>query len=179
MFLRKWPFLLLSAFVLPGCTAMSTYVATIGERTQYGVIDSEAEQSGKVKIHVASMYFPGGGFFSDGSSPPLNFPYIDQPIVNTDDVYDLGEFPYTLTPNGMVTVVIEDPLAFKVGNMVNDPKLSGRQIYRVYRLPYSYPAQLLQVVAVPVDIASTAFAAVAFAVVMPVVYVYSKVDQPH
>jgi hypothetical protein len=133
---------------LSGCTAATSGVATIGVRIQFGDIKKRnLEQSNRVLINESEAYFIGTTFMCDHCGIPI--PYKNAyPIPSKATT--IGSFDYVEdTDKNKVYVMVEKERDFDIINRRGNGDYS---IQRKYRLWYGYPAQLLQIVAVPVDV---------------------------
>lgn len=136
------------AAALSGCMA-SGWVSSIGAREQYGYIDPAA---GQVVVFDAPLRH-----VSVGGCQARLLPYTG--YCRAGEGQWLGRFEYQPAPGGVLVALPGGGSAFRQG---------GNLVQHRYRRWYGYPAQALQVVAVPADVAvDTVFASlvVAFAAV--------------
>ena len=165
----------LSIMLLQGCTVLSTNVAAIGEKAQFGFITPADATTGKVLINETTLGPRGQPWMCDGNCT-IPLPYVESLGPNQFSKNPIGEFPFTTSADGHATTVIMDrPTEFQHDNEMNNTPNGSRQIYRTLKKPYWYPAQLLQVVAVPGDIALSAVIVTGMVVVLPIIYVAEKI----
>lgn len=132
--------------VLAGCTNMS-WVSAIGAREQYGSLDRSAPASGELALMDAPLR-PVPGTRGPG------LPYTGL-VADEDAGQALGRFHYHRQEpdlhhsGGLVTVAL--PGGEQKFTLDYD-RLRSHTVARRYRRWYGYPAQALQVVALPADV---------------------------
>lgn len=147
----------LSLTPLTGCIA-TTYVSSIGSRMEFGDIGSNpAELPAKVAIYDAPASIDNGG--------PCGY-FCPYGLLNADETRKqlIGNFDYLRAPTINAISKNQVEVSSPKGNYIFDRK--NFHISRNYRRWYSYPAQLLQVVALPID----AIIVSGFIISAPVVY---------
>jgi len=164
--------LVLLSISLGGCFITSTYVSSIGARAVHGasdVTERENEVSVDLKDTTVDVAMKYGG---------LAIPYVS--LAHSPD----GDLAGTVTlkredilwkaatgveRSGEITVALnETPTSFKARQLSDPAKQSDTLLLeRRYRRWYGYPAQLLLVVSVPVDLAADVIMLGAVIVALP------------
>jgi len=148
---------------LSGCTAATSGVATIGLRVQFGDIAKiNLEPDNKVLIKENEAYFIGTTFMCDHCGVPI--PYENAYPIPRKAI-TIGSFNFVEdTSKNKVYVNMGKGVEF---NIVNRRGNGNYSIERKNRLWYGYPAQLLQIVAAPVDVVLSVAQTTLFLVVYP------------
>ena len=147
-FMRFLSLTLIYVLPLSGCTAATSGVATIGLRIQFGDIKkANVEPQKTVVIKESEADFIATAFMCDtcGTTIPYKnaFPIPREAIT-------IGSFSYVEDfDNRKIYVDMGKETDF---NIIRRRGKGDYLIERKYRLWYGYPAQLLQVVAAPVDV---------------------------
>ena len=165
-------FLLPVASSLGGCFISSTYVSSIGARAIHG--ESEVTERDKeisvdlkdTKVDVAMKYGgPAIPYVSLARNPGGN--PAGKVTLNREDI--LWKVAQGAERTGEITVVLnEAPTSFEARQVSDPTKQSDTLLLeRRYRRWYGYPAQLLLVVSVPIDLVTDVILLGAVIVALP------------
>lgn len=161
-----------------GCALCTTEVSAIGLRFQSGNI-MFPENTGTVAITDGKVYSPGLQYMTPGPTVTL-IPYVSFESFSLTNK-PLGDFGYIRNGDKFLVNINGDTkrFAIKPYKYVASSRPKGEvHIERMYREWYGYPAQTLQVLALPADAVLTATSLAAAAVVLPVWYVRSQFHHP-
>lgn len=153
--------LFLTSVLLSGCTMISPKVYSIGLRETFGDLPGNTPTSGKIELFDTPLHSEGIHFPSEAYRSYIFLKIDPHPIT-------LGQFPYEIieppSPTsamvGKARVFINGKArAFQVMEALerrNNPQFSFDQnwsyhLRHQYRQWYGYPAQVLQLAAIPMD----------------------------